>query len=587
MNVPGLNLVRLKWLTIVLAISYLLVVQGIAMGLVMHTFGKPLGHAVSITAYSAGAIAFATIIFGMIGRMQGQIVRQNADLAKTNVVAQELGGSLDVGQAMDCGLANVMKISGVDAGEIVVNEANGRGPRRRSVGVSTDLDELSNLLRSIPPVSEVIMRAGRLTVLPLRAQGVRVGEIRLLLSDPITGLEANDALVSGIAGQIAMAVKAGQLFEDVIRQQRTTQALYDIAVDITSVRDAHDVLWPIAERTREMLRVDAVSIGLFDEAEEGLTLAAWSAEPSLSRSPHPAGSWFPSTAAQPSPQSTNGDRQCCPIANPSLSHWSAPLCVGSKRIGVLSVAAVEARAFDDEDFNLLHGLAGLAAIAVQKSRLLQGERQIAVLEERQRLAREMHDSLAQVLGYLHLRSETALRKLDAEDIPRTREQLQEMSTIASEAYADVREAILGLREGVRARGGFFDCLQDYLEKFSRQAGFAVRLETAEDSIKLDPEAEVQLLRVIQEALTNVRKHARANEARVSICRQGGDAVIVVQDDGRGFDPRGSQQSDGVTFGLKTMRERVERAGGRFMIDSVPNEGTSVRIFFPLNGESPS
>jgi signal transduction histidine kinase len=257
-------------------------------------------------------------------------------------------------------------------------------------------------------------------------------------------------------------------------------------------------------------------------------------------------------------------------------------------LGELIVAVAEPRVFEEEELNLLAGLADLAAIAVHTSKLLQGERQIAVLEERQRLAREMHDSLAQVLGYLNLTSQTALRKLDVNDVHGAGEQLREMSGIASEAYADVREAILGLREGVPARGSFVACLQEYLDKFTRQAGVAVLLEAdQEHAICLGSEAEVQLLRVIQEALTNVRKHARAREAHVSISRQGKEAAIVVKDNGRGFDTKLLRQPDGATFGLRTMQERVERAGGRFKIDSAPNKGTSVRIFFPLNGGSPS
>jgi signal transduction histidine kinase len=196
----------------------------------------------------------------------------------------------------------------------------------------------------------------------------------------------------------------------------------------------------------------------------------------------------------------------------------------------------------------------------------------------------MHDSLAQVLGYLNLRSQTALRKLHANQTASVEAELREMSTVAREAYTDVREAILGLRESASSERGFVDTLREYLEKFSRQANVAVHLEiSGGDSVGLGPEAEVQLMRVIQEALTNVRKHAKAERARVSIGRCGGEAAIVVEDNGQGFDTRLLRQADGTTFGLRTMQERVEQAGGRFTVDSAPNVGTSVRIFLPVNG----
>jgi NarL family two-component system sensor histidine kinase LiaS len=91
------------------------------------------------------------------------------------------------------------------------------------------------------------------------------------------------------------------------------------------------------------------------------------------------------------------------------------------------------------------------------------------------------------------------------------------------------------------------------------------------------------VRVVQEALTNVRKHANADWARVCIGREGVDAVIVIEDNGQGFDTERLRQTDVLSFGMRTMRERVERVGGRFVVDSIPGEGTKVHIFLPVNG----
>jgi len=203
---------------------------------------------------------------------------------------------------------------------------------------------------------------------------------------------------------------------------------------------------------------------------------------------------------------------------------------------------------------------------------------VAVLEERERLAREMHDSLAQVLGYLHLKSETALRKLSVKDITRTEDELREMAALAREAYADVREAILGLRETVSQQRGFVDVLKEYTVKFSQQAGVPTKVETrGRETLELAPEAEVQLMRVIQEALTNVRKHASARSACVRVDQQDG-LRITIEDDGKGFDP-GALDNDRDRFGLFTMRERVERVGGRLEIDSAVGRGTRVCVEF--------
>jgi two-component system nitrate/nitrite sensor histidine kinase NarX len=583
-----MSLGRLKWLTIVLAIAFLFCVQGVAMGFVMPAFGRPAGHAVSIIAFSAGVIVYTLLVYRTIDRMQGRIVAQNEELAAINAVSRAVAGSLNIERTMDRALDNVMRITHAAAGEIVTYGEGGEDLRRFVVGPQGELDRLSELVAAGVPDPDVptdgLRRLADLTVIPLTGQGREIGAIRLLRDEAGLHDAEGDSLLTGIGAQIAVAVMAGELYEDVIRRQRITQVLYEIAVDITSLQNSQEVLWSIVERAREMLRADAAAVSLFDQAGEGFTLAAHSGRPQAFRSPHAAGSWFPLGTTAPQPEIADGQGNGCPIADPSFSCHAAPLRAGPDHIGELSVSVSGSRRFNEEEQHLLNGMADLAAIAVQKSRLLERERQVAVLEERERLAREMHDSLAQVLGYLHLKSETALGKLRVNDISKAEEQLREMATLSKEAYADVREAILGLRENVSPTRGLVDALREYLQKFSRQAGVAVQLEAnGDDRVCLSPEAEVQLMRVIQEALTNVRKHANADRARVSIGRSGGEAAIVVEDNGRGFDSEGLRQTDMLSFGLLTMRERIERVGGRFAVDSVPGKGTRVQIFLPVNG----
>jgi two-component system nitrate/nitrite sensor histidine kinase NarX len=558
------------------------------MGFVMPTFGRPAGHVISISAFSAGVIVYTVLVYRTIDRMQGRIVAQNEELAATNAVSRAVAGSLNVEQTMQRALGNVMGITQAVAGEIVVYREGDDGPRSFVLGPQGELDQLGEL--AVAAVAEPgvptdgLRSLADLTVIPLTGHDREIGVIRLLRDGRRVQGEETDGLLTGIGAQIAVAVMAGELHEEIIRRQWITQVLYEIAVDITSRQDSQEVLWSIAERAREMLRADAASVSLFDQAGEGFTLAAHSGRPQVFRSPHAAGSWFPLGTMAPQAESADDQGNGCPMADPSFSRHAIPLRAGPDRIGELSVSVAGSCRFNEEELHLLNGLADLAAIAVQQSRLLARERQVAVLEERERLAREMHDSLAQVLGYLHLKSETALGKLRVNDISKAEEQLGEMATLAKEAYADVREAILGLRENVSPTRELIDALQEYVQKFSRQAGVDVRLEAnGDDRVCLSPEAEVQLMRVIQEALTNVRKHANADRAWVSIGRNGGQAAIVVADNGRGFDSEGLQQTDVLSFGLRTMRERVERVGGRFAVDSVPGEGTRVQIFLPVNG----
>ena len=226
-------------------------------------------------------------------------------------------------------------------------------------------------------------------------------------------------------------------------------------------------------------------------------------------------------------------------------------------------------------------MADMAAIAINNARLLERERYVAVLEERERLAQEMHDSLAQVLGYLHLKAQATKRHLNGGELVRADDELTDMASLAHEAYLDVREAILGLRETVSPTRGIIGTLREYLQKFRRQAGITAEIEVEGDvEPQFRPEAEVQLVRVIQEALTNIRKHARANEARIRIASGPNEIGISIEDKGRGFDPA-ILTDEMPQFGVRTMRERVERVGGRFQIESSPGQGTTVRIYLPV------
>jgi len=168
--------------------------------------------------------------------------------------------------------------------------------------------------------------------------------------------------------------------------------------------------------------------------------------------------------------------------------------------------------------------------------------------------------------------------------------VEDIASLAHEAYKDVREAILGLRETVSPAGGIAGTLRQYLQKFSRQAGIKAELEVQGDEApQLWPEAEVQLVRVIQEALTNVRKHANADKAWVRIRRHNGEVNINIEDNGQGFDPA-LVRANGQRFGVRIMRERVETVGGRFEIESSSGCGTKVQIYLPAaqaNNHGPS
>ncbi|WP_141397194.1 sensor histidine kinase [Mobilicoccus massiliensis] len=213
--------------------------------------------------------------------------------------------------------------------------------------------------------------------------------------------------------------------------------------------------------------------------------------------------------------------------------------------------------------------------------VLQESRDVAAVDatfaERDRIAREMHDSLAQALGAAHLRLAAIGHHPDVSASPEVRAELEDLGHMCHEAYGDVREAILGLRESGRTDRTLLESLETYVATFSRQSGIATSLDTALGELTMPPHHELQLIRVVQEALTNVRKHSHARTAHVCIGAEPGSVVVVVEDDGCGFDARDIADN---RFGLSTMSERTHLLGGRLTIDSSPGGGTRVLLMIP-------
>ncbi len=205
----------------------------------------------------------------------------------------------------------------------------------------------------------------------------------------------------------------------------------------------------------------------------------------------------------------------------------------------------------------------------------------AVMQERERLSRELHDGVAQLVAHLLLRLDT-IKELVAADRPREAEaELERLHGVADELYEDIGESIAGLRTNVTERG-LVRALQDYVDQFEERHQIRTHLRTDEAADQLAPLAALQLFRLIQEALTNVRKHAAAREATVTLMSDGsGQLKVVIADDGQGFTPGSQRNGKARPLGLTSMRERVEALGGTFQVQSQPGSGTQVTATIPM------
>jgi signal transduction histidine kinase len=215
--------------------------------------------------------------------------------------------------------------------------------------------------------------------------------------------------------------------------------------------------------------------------------------------------------------------------------------------------------------------------------LAEANEAMAVMKERQRIARELHDSLAQSLGYLHLGLGTLERQITDGQVAEAHAELAELRQAARDAYEEARQAIFGLRSMVSRSLGLIPTLTEYLHDWSRRAGITVDLKVdAEETMTLVPVVEVQLIRIIQEAMANVRRHAGARRVLVSIERDREFARVAIRDDGVGFDTPAIAGAARDRFGMETMRERAEAVGGKLTLSSSPGRGTTVEVQLPLD-----
>lgn len=205
----------------------------------------------------------------------------------------------------------------------------------------------------------------------------------------------------------------------------------------------------------------------------------------------------------------------------------------------------------------------------------------AVMQERERLSRELHDGAAQLVADLLVRLDTIEGLVEANRPQEAEAELERLRGVADEIYEDIGESIAGLRSNVAERG-LVHALRDYADQFEERHRIPTRLRADDAADRLSPLAALQLFRFVQEALTNVRKHAGAHEASVTLVADGsGQLRLVVADDGQGFTPGGQRNGRARPLGLTSMRERVEALGGTFHVNSQPGSGTRVIATIPL------
>jgi signal transduction histidine kinase len=221
-----------------------------------------------------------------------------------------------------------------------------------------------------------------------------------------------------------------------------------------------------------------------------------------------------------------------------------------------------------------------------QAHLLEQQRALAMLQERERLARELHDSLGQTLAAANMQASTARLLLARGETVETDECLETLAEMTKAAVSDVREYLLGAKTLFSSGLPFFPALRQYAQKFSQQYRLRIELSVPPqlEAAGLGPAVEMQLQRVIQESLSNIRKHTNAETAQIIFTTSGERVQVAICDDGQGFDQAAMAAQSAGGFGLQSMRERAEELGGCLEVISQPGQGTKVVVEVPVDSE---
>lgn len=257
-----------------------------------------------------------------------------------------------------------------------------------------------------------------------------------------------------------------------------------------------------------------------------------------------------------------------------------PIRFLDQALGVFNLYFGQPRDFGPQQRFMLETLGQHLGIAVENQRLVAREKEMAISEERNLLAQELHDSIAQALAYLNLETQMLQDSLARGQAEQARDELERIREGIQESYDDVRELLVHFRTRM-AQADIESAIGAALERFEGQTGIRTGFSQSGAAMPLSPETQLQVMHIIQESLSNARKHSGATHVEVEMQR-GPVYRFRVRDDGNGFDPQ-AQGSD-LNVGLRIMRERAHRVGGTLQVDSRPGAGTDVVLTLPVAQE---
>lgn len=545
-----------------------------------------------------------------------ELSESHARLATVQKVTRSVSEATDLSGVLATAIVGLTEAVGASAGAIALE-----GGVIRSVGLDVlplevaDLEPLREAYGTLERPSGFAGAKSRLS-LPLRWGDRFIGAVHLYF----TGMPRAESreLLEILVGELAVAIEAASI------RTRDLLTLFEVDRSIRAESNLERLLEGVVSKIQERVKADSSAVYLADE--DGRLALAWGRDSSgettrgsaeSQNAAHPehaapklehnapftlehgssAGSLAQLAAqqrvplmiggleSQPVLQTADGETvRVLAAGDPVLSGARAvlalPMVSENEVIGVIVLADSSRDAFDLRELPLLGLLANQVTLAVRNARAYLYSEELAIFDERNRIAREIHDGIAQSLAFTAMKLDLAERILER-DPERVRSELVSAKTTLREQIKEVRRSIFALRPLNLERLGFLETMRQYVKDFGEQNSVKTTLEIVGDA-KLSPTNEAVMFRILQEALNNIAKHSRAKQVLVNLSANSSGTALSVNDDGVGFDPAkltGIVSSVGG-LGLQQMRERIEARGGRFEYVSSLGAGTKVSASLP-------
>jgi len=386
-------------------------------------------------------------------------------------------------------------------------------------------------------------------------------------------------LLQTFAASMSIALENAHLFSNLERRAEQFRVLTEVSQHVISLTSVNELLNRVAHLVKETFGYLHVGIGLVKDDQVVSRAEVGAFEDVYNESSIPLGEGIWGRVAQEGTailsSHVNGEEHHQYMHNLGIhSHLCVPLKIKDKVIGVMSAASDLTDAFDQSDKDILQTLANQVSIAIENARLYERARQLAVLEERQRLGRELHDSVTQSLYGISLYAQAATGNMNTGQMEQARQYLEDIQNTAQESLADMRLLIYELRPPILEKEGLISALQSRLTSVESRANIKYNIKSNLAS-RLPLEIEEGLFQIAREALNNTIKHACANKILLDI-QKGSDKVSMeVSDDGIGFDPKTAHQQG--RLGLVSMKERAQSHGWVLLIESSPGNGTKITV----------